>query len=61
MVYMAEIAAMMVGTGTGSDGLAYRFYHTVLERLEITENTLQDIIGRPYSSYQEVKNMLSMV
>ena len=60
VVYLAEIAAMMAGIGSGSDGLAYRFYGGVLERLDVLENELQEIIAGFGRSCHDVKEMLSI-
>ena len=60
IVYLAELAAMMVGMGNGSDGLAYRFYKRALEKLHVTENALQEIIALFYGSYGELKKMLAI-
>jgi len=60
IVYLAEIAAMMVGIGSGSDGLAYRFHESALERLDVSESELQELIALFCKSYQDVKALLSI-
>ncbi|MEE8399915.1 MAG: HDOD domain-containing protein [Desulfobacterales bacterium] len=44
VVYLADTICMMIGIGVGSDGLAYRYYQDIVDRLRITENDFQNII-----------------
>jgi HD-like signal output (HDOD) protein len=60
VVYLAEIAAMMTGIGSGTDGLAYRFYESVLEGLEITEDDLQETIALASEHYYDVMKLLAI-
>ena len=53
MVYLADIVCMMMGFGTGVDGLAYRFYSDVLNRMNLTEQDLQKIIYNTGESRQK--------
>ncbi len=61
IVYVAELVAMMIGMGSGSDGLAYRFYQPVLERLDVSETALQEIIALFFGSYRDLKKLLDIV
>lgn len=41
IVYLGDCICMMIGVGLGSDGLAYRYYSQVADRLRFTEADLQ--------------------
>lgn len=41
IVYLSDCICMMMGIGLGSDGLAYRYYPQVTDRLRFTEADLQ--------------------
>ncbi len=41
IVYLADSICMMSGIGGGSDGLAYRYYRDVVDRLKFSEMDLQ--------------------
>ncbi len=45
IVYVADTLCMMMGISGGSDGLAYRFYRDVVERLEFSERDFQEAIA----------------
>ena len=50
---------MMMGVCTGADGLSYRFYGDVLERLNISEKDLQGIIAEAGKNQQQVELLLN--
>ncbi|MFZ5570774.1 MAG: HDOD domain-containing protein [Thermodesulfobacteriota bacterium] len=58
LVYVAETICLMMGIGVGADGLAYRFYREVLDRLEITPRDVQLIIADFGERLNEIDNML---
>ncbi len=39
VVYIADCICMMMGMGIGADGLAYRFHHQAIEKLEFHRMT----------------------
>jgi HD-like signal output (HDOD) protein len=59
LVYLADIICMMMGVGTGADGLSYRFYSDVLSRLNLSEKDLQAIIAQAVTSQQQVELLLN--
>ena len=61
MVYLADIVCMMIGYGTSLDGLAYRFYGEVLDRMNLTEKDLQDVIFDTGERRQKIEKLLNLV
>ena len=59
LVYLADIICMMIGVCTGADGLSYRFYSDVLNRLNLSEKDLQGIIADAGKNLQQVEMMLN--
>ena len=45
IIYLADIICMIMGVGTGVDGLAYHFYGEALKRLDIGEKDVHAIIA----------------
>jgi putative nucleotidyltransferase with HDIG domain len=60
LVYLADIICMMMGICTGADGLAYRFYSDVLNRLGLSEKDLQGIIAATVENQQKIDDLLNM-
>ena len=61
LVYLADIVCMMMGFGTGLDGMAYRFYSDVLERMQLTEKDLQKVIFDTGQGRQKLDRLLNLV
>ncbi len=61
LVYLADIICMMMGFGTGVDGLAYRFYSDVLDRMKLTDQDLQKIILDAGEGRQKIQMLLNLV
>lgn len=61
LVYLADIVCMMMGFGTGVDGLAYRFYSDVLDRMKLTDQDLQKIIFDTGEERQKIQMLLNLV
>ena len=59
LVYLADIICMMMGVCTGADGLSYRFYGDVLNRLNLSERDLQGIIAEAGKNHQQVERLLN--
>jgi putative nucleotidyltransferase with HDIG domain len=59
IVYMADILCMMMGMGVGSDGLAYKFYKDVAEKLNLSENTLMDVMLGFMVNFKQVEDLAS--
>ncbi len=58
LVYLADIICMMMGVCTGADGLSYRFYSGVLNRMNLSEKDLQGIIAEAVKNQQQVEKLL---
>ena len=61
LVYLADIVCMMIGFGTSVDGLAYRFYSDVLNRMNLTEKDLQNVIFDTGEQRQKIDKLLNLV
>lgn len=61
LVYLADIVCMMIGFGTSLDGLAYRFYGEVLERMNLTEKDLQRVVFDTGEHRQKIEKLLNLV
>ena len=61
LVYLADIVCMMIGYGTSLDGLAYRFYGEVLDRMNLTEKDLQNVIFDTGERRQKIEKLLNLV
>jgi putative nucleotidyltransferase with HDIG domain len=61
LVYLADIVCMMIGFGTSVDGLAYRFYSDVLNRMNLTEKDLQNVIFDTGERRQKIEKLLNLV
>ena len=61
IVYLADIVCMMLGMSTGVDGLAYRFYSNVLNRMNITSKDLQKVMARTGESWSRIEDLLDMI
>lgn len=61
MVYLADTVCMMMGMGTGVDGLAYRFYSDVLQRLNLTAEDLQAVIAETSENRENIESLLDLV
>ena len=61
MVYLADTVCMMMGMGTGVDGLAYRFYSDVLQRMDLTAEDLQAVIAEISENWENIEDLLNLV
>jgi putative nucleotidyltransferase with HDIG domain len=61
LVYLSDIVCMMMGFGTGIDGLAYRFYSEVLDRMGLSEKDLQNVIVDTTEKRPEIQRLLKLV
>ena len=61
LVYLADIVCMMIGYGTSLDGLAYRFYGEVLDRMRLTEKDLYNVIFDAGEQRQKIEKLLDLV
>ncbi len=61
MVYLADTVCMMMGMGTGVDGLAYRFYSDVLQRMDLNAEDLQAVIAEISENWENIEDLLNLV
>ncbi len=61
LVYLADIICMMIGFGTGADGLCYRFYSEILERMDLDEKDLQNVIFDTGERRQKIDRFLNLI
>jgi len=61
LVYLADIICMMMGVCTGADGLTYRFYSDVLNRMGLTDKDLQAIIAETGENQQKIDELLNLI
>lgn len=59
-VYLSDCICMMMGTGVGSDGLAYRFKNQVMKNLGISAGDLLMIISEFGINMKEIEELLNM-
>lgn len=59
-VYMADCICMMMGTGVGADGLAYRFKEQLMKMHHISHADLTMIIAEFGVNMQQVETLLNM-
>ena len=61
LVYLADIICMMMGISTGADGLCYRFYGGVLDRMNLTEKDLQAIMAETGCNQKKFQHLLNLI
>ncbi len=61
LVYLADIICMMIGFGTGVDGLSYRFYGEILDRMNLGEKDLQDVIFDTGERRKKIDKFLNLI
>ncbi len=60
-VYLADCICMMIGTGVGSDGLAYEFNEAAMASLGVTPEDVSNIIAQFVMNMKEVEDLLMVV
>ncbi len=60
IVYLSDIATIMLGIGVGSDGLSYRGKEKVMKRFGLKEKDLERVMVDFYEAYNNVQRILSM-
>ena len=60
VVYLADSICMMIGIGVGSDGLSYRYYQDVIDRLHVNEIDIQFIIADFWEKLKSVEELVSL-
>jgi hypothetical protein len=61
LVYLADVVCMMMGMSTGVDGLAYRFYSDVLDRMNISAKDLQKAMAQTGENRGRIEDLLNLL
>lgn len=57
IVYLADSICMMIGISVGSDGLAYRHYQDIMDRLNFSDIDLQKTIANFWVKLKDVEEL----
>ncbi len=60
VIYLADSICMMMGIGVGSDGLAYKYYQEILDRLNFSAVDLQIAIAEFWESLKGVEELVNL-
>ena len=60
IVYLADILCMIMGIGSGADGLAYRMYKDVAENLDFSEEALLDVMVSFMEKFNTVEDLIKI-
>lgn len=60
IVYMADCICMMMGMGVGSDGLAYRHYQDIVDRLHFSDIDIQKTIAGFSGKLENIEELVSI-
>jgi len=60
IVYLADSICMMIGVGVGSDGLAYRYYQDVVDRLNFSDIDIQKTIAGFWEKLKGVEELVNL-
>ncbi|MBU0986949.1 MAG: HDOD domain-containing protein [Proteobacteria bacterium] len=60
IVYLADSICMMIGIGVGADGLSYRYYQEILDRLNFTDVDLQKTIAEFWEKLKGVEELVKL-
>ena len=61
LIHLSDLICLMMGVGTGADGLAYRFYSSVLEQVGITDEIVEDIMLETSALQKQIDELISLV
>lgn len=61
VVYLSDLLCMMMGIGTGLDGLAYRFDQLQIETIGLTDKDLQEIMADYAVKIEEIDDLVSSI
>jgi putative nucleotidyltransferase with HDIG domain len=61
VVHLSDLLCMMMGIGTGFDGLAYRFDQLQIENIGLTEKDLQEIIADFTLKIEDIDTLISSI
>jgi len=60
IIYLADSICMMIGIGVGSDGLSYRYYQEVVDRLNFSDVDLQKVIADFWEKLRGVEELVTL-
>lgn len=60
VVHLSDTICMMMGIGTGSDGLAYHFDQALIQNMGLSEKDLQKIMADFSEQFEEVENLIAL-
>jgi putative nucleotidyltransferase with HDIG domain len=60
IVYTADCICMMIGRGVGSDGLAYRYYQDIVDRLHFSDIDIQKTIAGFRGKLEDIEELVSI-
>lgn len=60
IVYLADSICMMIGISVGSDGLAYRHYQDIMDRLHFSDIDLQKTIANFWGKLKDVEELVNL-
>jgi putative nucleotidyltransferase with HDIG domain len=60
VVHLSDAICMMMGIGTGADGLAYHFDQQLIETMGLTYTDLQDIMVGFSEKIEEIENLIAL-
>jgi len=60
IIYLADSVCMMIGVGGGADGLSYRYYQDVMERLNFSDVDLQNTIAEFWEQLKDVEELIKL-
>jgi len=61
LVHLSDLICLMMGVGTGADGLAYRFYDTVLEQTGLDDRIVEEIMLETVGLQRQIDELISLV
>jgi putative nucleotidyltransferase with HDIG domain len=61
LVHLSDLMCLMMGVGTGADGLAYRFYGKVLDQIGVTDHIVEDTMLETSSIQEQIDELISLV
>jgi putative nucleotidyltransferase with HDIG domain len=60
IIYVADTICMMIGVGVGADGLSYRHYQGVMDRLNFSDVDLQNTIADFWEKLKGVEDLVQL-
>ena len=60
IVHLSDMLCMMIGVGTGSDGLAHRCDQDLITSMGLTDRDLQEVMAGFSDKLEEIENLIAM-